>query len=123
MDQTQLDYAGIISLAGTVALALVTLIESVRPGLSATLHNTILRAVTFALTLAGVLYYNWSQNTLDLQHQALLYIAIAAGLPAFHIALKNVPSSAVTGAVQQALAGMSDTKTTPAETPTPPQQQ
>lgn len=116
MDQTQLDYAGIISLAGTLALALVTLIESVRPNLSATLHNTILRAVTFALTLAGVLYYNWSQNTLDLQHQALLYIAIAAGLPAFHIALKTVPSSAVTGAVQQALAGLSDTKT-PAETP------
>ena len=87
-----LDYTGVITLAGALALGLVTLIESIHT-LPASAHNAILRIAAFVLTLAGVLYLNWSVGSLDLQHSALLYLGVAAGLPALHIAYVASPPS------------------------------
>lgn len=81
MNQGAVDYGFAI----TVASAFVGLLVTWAP---VKLGDNVVRALLFVAALGAVVYVAWSTGTLDLQHNALVYLALAVGVPGAHVLYK-----------------------------------
>lgn len=83
-DSAVVDYSWALAVASLVVGIVLSMLPR-KPS------DGVARLLLFAGNLAAVLYVAWSNGALDLTHSALVYVALAAGVPSAHYLYKLTP--------------------------------